>query len=313
MSTNKNDITYNSVEEDNEDSLQPKHPITLTTTTTKNNNNNGRIKYKNDKRTLIHWFCLSGPLSVLFYALHDIIGGRNYPGYDWKRQAVSDLTAKDAPSFVVASSYSSIYGLFNGICCTLLCLLMEKSEKERSDSKNGHGYGHGLIFRLGIYTFALMNFVSAIGYSLFPLTGSGYDGSFQSFVHVYIVTVAVVLLSIISLILIAVGSFKGNEFGNGRGKDKDKDKDNGKESKEAFVEVENENEIEILERENQIRNRSKKCLGGLAILAFLFMMMGAIGSGLVPKRYFGVVERWSTYSAVVFTGILGIYGFLRKI
>jgi len=35
--------------------------------------------------------------------------------------------------------------------------------------------------------------VSAIGYSLFPLSGSGYDGSVQSFIHVYIVTVLVVI------------------------------------------------------------------------------------------------------------------------
>ena len=57
-----------------------------------------------------------------------------------------------------------------------------------------------------------MHWISAIGYGLFPLTGSGYDGSFQSFVHVYVITVLVVLLSIVSLILIAVGGFKsGNK------------------------------------------------------------------------------------------------------
>ena len=66
--------------------------------------------------------------------------------------------------------------------------------------------------RLGLYLFVTMHWISAIGYGLFPLTGSGYDGSFQSFVHVYVITVLVVLLSIVSLILIAVGGFKsGNK------------------------------------------------------------------------------------------------------
>lgn len=32
------------------------------------------------------------------------------------------------------------------------------------------------------------------------MTSSGYDGSFQSFVHVYVITILVVLLSIVSLI-----------------------------------------------------------------------------------------------------------------
>ena len=39
------------------------------------------------------------------------------------------------------------------------------------------------------------------------------------------------------------------------------------------------------------------------------MFLGAVGSANVPKDIFGVVERFSTYSAVVFTGILGIFGF----
>jgi ABC-type Na+ efflux pump permease subunit len=112
-----------------------------------------------------------------------------------------------------------------------------------------------------------MNFVSAIGYALFPLSSAGYDGSAQSFIHVYIVTAAVVLLSIISLILIAVGSFKNKQ----------------------------------------------KALGALAIIALVLMFVGAVGSGNVPKEIFGVFERFSTYSAVAFTGILGVYGFRQVV
>jgi hypothetical protein len=46
-----------------------------------------------------------------------------------------------------------------------------------------------------------------------------------------------------------------------------------------------------------------------AIIAFLCMLFGAVGTSIVPGAYFGLVERFSTYSAVLFTMILGIYGF----
>lgn len=53
----------------------------------------------------------------------------------------------------------------------------------------------------------------------------------------------------------------------------------------------------------------KKTLGILALTSLILMFMGAAGSGILPKSVFGIVERFSTYSAVVFTTILGIYGF----
>ena len=43
------------------------------------------------------------------------------------------------------------------------------------------------------------------------------------------------------------------------------------------------------------------------------MFIGAVGSANVSKDIFGIVERFSTYSAVVFTGILGIFGFKKNI
>ena len=205
------------------------------------------------KKKLINWLCLSGIVSIVFYLLHDIIGAKYYPNYNWLSQAVSDLTAKDAPSFIIANGYVTIYGIFNCLCCALISILI-KNENSK-------------VLRVGIYTFSIMNFISAIGYALFPLSSSGFDGSVQSIIHVYIITTLVVLLSIISLILIAVGYLKGKE--------------------------------------------KHKLLGFFAILALVLMFVGAIGTGIVPKEYFGVVERFSTYSAVIFTGILGIYGFKK--
>ena len=201
------------------------------------------------KRKLINWLCLTGILSLIFYILHDVVGTLNYPGYNWTREAVSDLTATDSPVYGIAHNLSLVYGVFSCLCSLLVCILVKKEEKK--------------ILRLGVYLFTTMNFISAIGYSLFPLSSKGYDGSFQSFMHVYVITIAVVLLSIISLILISVGAFKSK----------------------------------------------KKLLGTLSIVALLLMFFGAAGSGILPKSVFGIVERFSTYSAVVFTAILGIYGF----
>lgn len=37
------------------------------------------------------------------------------------------------------------------------------------------------------------------------------------------------------------------------------------------------------------------------------MMIGALGTGILPKSVFGLFERFSTFSAVVFNAVLGAY------
>lgn len=204
------------------------------------------------KKKLINYLCLSGVISIIFYLLHDIIGGMNYPGYKWMSQAVSDLTATDSPSFVIANGYSTVYGILSCLAVTLVSILA-KNESKKS-------------LRIGIYLFTIMTFISGIGYSLFPLSSAGYDGSIQSFIHVYVLTILVVLLSIISLILIGVGSLKSNH----------------------------------------------KLLGVLSFISLLLMFVGAVLAPNVPKDIFGIIERFSTYSAVLFTGVLSIYGFRKN-
>lgn len=210
---------------------------------------------RSKNKSIRYWLLICGILNVVFYLLHDCIGARFYPGYNWMAQAVSDLTATDAPSRLIASEFTKIYGIFSCVACTLICIFAKELWKEASEK----------ILRLGLYLFVTMHWISAIGYSLFPLTGSGYDGSFQSFVHVYVITVLVVLLSIVSLILIAVGGFKS---GN-------------------------------------------KVLAWCAVVVFLMMFFGAAGSAAVPRAYFGIVERFSTYSAVCFTAVIAVIAFLK--
>ena len=61
--------------------------------------------------------------------------------------------------------------------------------------------------RAGVYLFAIMEWVSAIGYRMFPLSDSGYAGSFQDVMHM-VVTALVVLLSIVSLSVIVSAGLK---------------------------------------------------------------------------------------------------------
>jgi hypothetical protein len=52
-----------------------------------------------------------------------------------------------------------------------------------------------------------MTIVSFLGYTFFPLSESGYAGTFQDKMHV-VVTIIVVLFTIIALILFVIGFFK---------------------------------------------------------------------------------------------------------
>lgn len=61
--------------------------------------------------------------------------------------------------------------------------------------------------RAGVYLFAIMEWVSAIGYRMFPLSDSGCAGAFQDVMHM-VVTALVVLLSIVSLSVIVSAGLK---------------------------------------------------------------------------------------------------------
>ena len=50
-----------------------------------------------------------------------------------------------------------------------------------------------------------------------------------------------------------------------------------------------------------------KSLRNWAIICLVAMLSGPIGTALLPKAVFGLFERFSTFSAVVFNAILGIY------
>ena len=145
------------------------------------------------KKPLIQKLGLLGVISFLSYAAAVIFAPLAYPGYDWMTQAVSDLSAANAPSLALWNKLTALYNVCEVACVTVVCIGMQ--------GKNTR------LLRVGVYIFAVMEWVSAVGFRAFPLTDSGFAGTFQDTMHIA-VTAVVVLLSIVSLVIIIVAGAK---------------------------------------------------------------------------------------------------------
>ena len=148
-------------------------------------------------RSRIQWLGLLGVVSFLSYTAAVVLSPLAYPGYDWMAQAVSDLSASNAPSRVLWGQLSALYNGCGLVSITLVFIFVQGKLTK--------------LLRSGIYFFTAMNWVSGVGYQMFPLTDSGYAGEFQDQMHV-VVTVLVILLSIISLVLIIIGGIREKSF-----------------------------------------------------------------------------------------------------
>ena len=145
------------------------------------------------KKSLIQKLGLLGILSFLSYATAVVFAPLAYPGYNWMAQAVSDLSAANAPSLALWNQLSALYNACEVVCVTVVCIGMQGQKTK--------------LLRTGIYLFAVMEWISAVGYRMFPLSDSGYAGAFQDVMHM-VVTALVVLLSIVSLTVIIIAGAK---------------------------------------------------------------------------------------------------------
>ena len=141
------------------------------------------------KKPLIQKLGLLGVVSFLSYTAAVVFAPLAYPGYNWMAQAVSDLSAANAPSLALWNQLSALYNACEVVCVTVVCVGIQGRKTKP--------------LRLGIYLFAIMEWISAVGYRMFPLSDSGYAGAFQDVMHM-VVTALVVLLSIASLTVIIV-------------------------------------------------------------------------------------------------------------
>lgn len=199
---------------------------------------------------LIQKLGLLGVVSLLSYTAAVVFAPLAYPDYNWMAQAVSDLSASNAPSQMLWNQLSSLYGVCGMISIMMVCVFIQGKLNK--------------TLRVGIYLFAIMNWVSSVGYAMFPLSDSGNAGTFQDIMHIYVVTVLVVMLSIASLVVIMIGGYRDKKY---------------------------------------------RSLAIWATAALLLMFMGAIGTNVVPKEFFGIPERFSVFAATGFNAVLGIYLF----
>ena len=197
-----------------------------------------------DKR--VRMLGILGIISLLSYTAMVVFSPLAYPGYDWMTMAVSDLSAKGAPSEALANQLNALFGPCGLVSIMAVCIGIVGCKSK--------------VLKLGIYFFAGMEWICNVGYNLFPWVNGAPVSNPQNFMHL-VVTVLVVVLSLASLILVAIGA-----------------------------------------RKEEIQS-----LSIWAIVCLAAMMIGPIGTSLLPKAVFGLFERFSTFSAVVFNAILGIY------
>ena len=198
------------------------------------------------KKNFMNYCGLLGIVALLSYTVAVVFSPLDYPGYNWMAQAVSDLSAANAPSLRLWNQLSSLYNISILICAMMVCAGIQ-------------GKGSRLL-RSGIYLFTAMEWISAVGFSMFPLSDSGYAGTFQDKMHI-LSTILVVLLSIVSLVMLIIAGVKRKEY---------------------------------------------RSFGVFAGSALGMMLVGALGMNIVPKEYFGVVERFSVFAAVGYNAVLGI-------
>jgi hypothetical membrane protein len=148
------------------------------------------------KVSFIQWLGLLGIVSLLSYTAAVVFSPLAYPGYDWMSQAVSDLSAANAPSLTRWNQLNSLYSVCGIVCATLVCVFVQGKLSR--------------TLRIGIYLFTAMEWISDVGYAAFPLSG-GEAALFQDTMHM-VVTALTVLLSVAALGLIMIGGYRGRRY-----------------------------------------------------------------------------------------------------
>lgn len=194
----------------------------------------------------IRSFGIFGIISLLSYAAMVFLSPLAYPGYDWMSMAVSELSAKGAPSEALANQLNALFGPCGLVSIMAVCLGVVNCKSQ--------------MIKAGIYFYAAMEWACNVGYSLFPWVSDEAASYPQNVLHLA-VTVLVVVFSLVALVLVAIGA----------------------------------------------RQEQMKSLGIWAVVCLAAMLIGPVGTALLPQAVFGLFERFSTFSAVVFNAVLGAY------
>ena len=68
------------------------------------------------KKSLLNYCGLLGVAAFLPYTAAVVYSPLAYPGYDWMAQAVSDLSASNAPSLRLWNQQQSVQCMYSGVC-----------------------------------------------------------------------------------------------------------------------------------------------------------------------------------------------------
>lgn len=74
------------------------------------------------KKSLLNYCGLFGVVSLLSYTAAVVFSPMAYPGYNWMAQAVSDLSAANAPSRMLWNQLSCLYNVCGPISIMMVCL-----------------------------------------------------------------------------------------------------------------------------------------------------------------------------------------------
>ena len=127
-----------------------------------------KMSKDDNKKKLINWLGLIGIIQLISYTAAIIFSPMAFPGYDWKSMAASDLSAMDAPSRILWDQLSAFYNVGSVVCAT--CVSIYVSEKKISTK----------LFRLGVYLFTIMNWISNVGYKMFGYSRLPGDNAYAS-------------------------------------------------------------------------------------------------------------------------------------
>ena len=103
------------------------------------------------KKNFMNYCGLLGIVALLSYTVAVVFSPLAYPGYNWMAQAVSDLSASNAPSLGLWNQLSSLYNI-----CTLICAMRGCAGIQGKGSR---------LLRTGIYLYTAMEWISAVGYN----------------------------------------------------------------------------------------------------------------------------------------------------
>ena len=94
------------------------------------------------KKNFINFCGLLGVAAYISYTAAVVFSQLAYPGYNWMAQAVSDLSAANAPSLARWNQLSALYNACEVVCATGGCIGIQGQKTK--------------LLRSGIYLFAIM-------------------------------------------------------------------------------------------------------------------------------------------------------------